>query len=184
MLKKFGCKVIQSSEETLTTHKYEAIGNAVCANNDSHTENARNLTDSSLWFWSLEIKQLFKTLKQNQNFNNKRKNSVRFTRIFCIFFSFHFLFSWLPCFKQHDPHSQMVYYKNVRAKWFSWLSWLRALKGHPEKSQLEEPWNSCGEAAAIWKGTALANSSIKSLISVPPWIHHCMTSLTEWSTGP
>lgn len=35
ILKKFGRKVIQSSEETLTTHKHEATGNAVYASNDS-----------------------------------------------------------------------------------------------------------------------------------------------------
>lgn len=77
-----------------------------------HIENVRNLTDYSLWFWSLETKQLFKTIEQNQNFNNKRKNSMRFTTgIFCIFSSNN-LFSLLPCFKQHGPHSHRIYYKN------------------------------------------------------------------------
>lgn len=127
------------------------------------TENARNLTDYSLWFWRLEIKQLFKTVEQNQNFNNKRKNSLRFTTSIFLPFFFFFLFSLFPCFKQHGPHSHMIYYKNLRAKGLFWLSSLRALKGHPEKSQLEEPWNSCGEMAGIWKRTALADTPFRSL---------------------
>lgn len=81
---------------------------------------------------------------------------------FCLFFFF-FLFSLFPCFKQHGPHSHMIYYKNLRAKGLFWLSSLRALKGHPEKSQLEEPWNSCGEMAGIWKRTALADTPFRSL---------------------
>lgn len=146
-----------------------------------HIENASNLTDYSLWFWSLESKQLFKTIEQNQNFSNKRKNPVRFTMWIFGIFSFNFLFSLPLCIKEHVPHPHMIYYKNLKAKV---LSWLGALKAHPEKSQLEKPWDSCGGMAAIWKGTALADSSIKSLISVPPWIHHCLTSLTEGTTGP
>lgn len=132
-----------------------------------HIENVRNLTVYSLWFWSLETKQLFKTIEQNQNFNRKRKNPMTFTTgIFCIF-SFIIFFSLLPCFKKHGPHSHTIYYKNIGAKGFFWLSWLRALKGHPEKSQLEKSWNSCGEMAAIWKGTVLADCSIESNVSSP-----------------
>lgn len=57
------------------------------------------------------------------------------------------------------------YYKNLRAKGLFLLSQLKDFKGHPEKSQLEEPWNSCGEMAAIWKGIVWADSAIKSLWS-------------------
>lgn len=47
-LKKFGCKVIQFLEETLTTHKYEVIGNAVYASNYFPHRKWRNPTDCSL----------------------------------------------------------------------------------------------------------------------------------------